>query len=176
MKLVKLIRVVFALSAILMVAPVIFSSSAIGQSHVTRGGTVGIQNATERDLFFSLICMCGCPRETLGTCTCDYANERRGELREMLGDGLSIQAVQKAYAGRFGTESLAVPPSRGLSGLIYGGPILAFILGAFGLSRLLRRWSTAKPSAAGATPAETPSDEAAYDARLDQELKELDRE
>ena len=38
----------------------------VGQGMV-RSGTVGIENDTERKLFWSIICTCGCPRETLGT-------------------------------------------------------------------------------------------------------------
>jgi hypothetical protein len=31
----------------------------------------------------------------------------------MIGQGMTLQAIQKAYAARFGTQSLAVPSQRG---------------------------------------------------------------
>lgn len=152
------------------------ASDAVGQAHVNRGGTVGIQNQTERDLFFSLICMCGCPRETLGTCACDYGGERREELREMLTSGMSVQAVQKAYAAKFGTKSLALPPNEGLSRLIWAAPLILVIAGAVLVVVVARRWvkrGAASQAKAPVAPA-GPRDE--YDDKLDRELKDLDRE
>jgi cytochrome c-type biogenesis protein CcmH len=163
--------------AVALFVPMIRPGSAVGQAHVDRGGSVGIQNDTERELFFSLICMCGCPRETLGTCSCDYANARRGELRDLLGEGKSVQAIQKAYSARFGTQSLAVPTNEGLGLLIWAFPLVAFIVMAFVVVRLLRRWTgrgVAAAKVADAKPVATGRDE--YDDRLDTELKDLDRE
>lgn len=153
------------------------ASDAVGQAHVTRGGTVGIQNDTEKQLFFSLICMCGCPRETLGTCTCDYAGERRDELRDMLAGGMTIQAVQKAYSAKFGTKSLALPPNEGLSRLIWALPLVMVIAGAVLVVVVARRWvKRGKQAAAAAAPgsADGPRDD--YDDKLDRELRDLDRD
>jgi len=58
------VRLVLFLGSALLIAPTVMTSEAVGQAHVTRGGTVGIQNEIERELFFGLICMCGCPRVT----------------------------------------------------------------------------------------------------------------
>jgi cytochrome c-type biogenesis protein CcmH/NrfF len=152
------------------------ASDAIGQAHVTRGGTVGIQNDEEKQLFFSLICMCGCPRETLGTCTCEYAGERREELREMLVGGMSIQAVQKAYAAKFGSKSLALPPNEGWSRAIWAAPLLLLVGAAFVMVRVARRWvkrGAREAGQAASAPADAPRD--AYDDKLDHELSDLDK-
>jgi cytochrome c-type biogenesis protein CcmH len=152
------------------------ASDAIGQAHVTRGGTVGIQNDVEKQLFFSLICMCGCPRETLGTCTCEYAGERREELRDMLTSGMSIQAVQKAYSAKFGSKSLALPPNEGWSRAIWAAPLLLLIGAAIGMVRVARRWvkrGQRAGEAAQVAPEAAPRD--AYDDKLDRELSDLDR-
>ena len=69
--------------ALLAFAPEVASGQQLGEG-MKRTGTVGIQNDDERRLFHSLICTCGCPRETLGTCTCDFAHARREELRALL--------------------------------------------------------------------------------------------
>jgi cytochrome c-type biogenesis protein CcmH len=173
------VRRVLFVGSVVLIAPTVMTSEAVGQSHVTRGGTVGIKNETERELFFGLICMCGCPRETLGTCACEYGTERRSELRQMLEGGMDIQAVQKAYSDRFGTQAVALPPNSGASRLIWAAPLVGLILGAFGIVRLMRKWS-----AKGSRDAKTADDAKpkgpvkrdAYDERLDDELKELDRE
>lgn len=174
----RLLRRALLVSACVLVAPQFLPEEAVGQAHVMRGGTVGIQNDTEKQLFFSLICMCGCPRETLGTCTCEYGGERRDELRAMLQDGMSIQAVQKAYAARFGSQSLAVPPNEGASRLIWLAPLVAVLAAAFLVIRLMRRWAARgaekNPVPLAAGKGANKRDE--YDDKLDDELRELDRE
>jgi cytochrome c-type biogenesis protein CcmH/NrfF len=167
--------------AALAIVPTWLPREAIGQAHVDKGGTVGIENETQRELFFSLICACGCPRETLGTCTCTYGNARRDELRDMLAQGLSIQAIQDAYGKRFGSEFLALPPNKGASRLIWALPLVAFIGGAVLVVALLRSWTrrgrasarTADAKSADENPDRTRD---AYDDKLDEQLKELDRE
>lgn len=153
----------------------------IGQGMV-RSGTVGIENDTERKLFWSLICTCGCPRETLGTCTCGWAHDRREELREMLKSGMSVEQAQAEYSKRFGTQALAVPPSTGGNRLIYLVPLVAIVAGAAGLISLLRKWSRkgdlGAPSdvkSSAKSPATKPSRDE-YDDKLDDELKRMDDE
>lgn len=152
----------------------------LGQGMV-RTGIVGIQNETERKLFFGLICTCGCPRESLGTCTCGFAHERRDELRALLAEGRSIEDIQAAYTERFGSQALAVPPNKGGYRLLYLIPIGAIILGAGLVIATLRRW---KGRSAGDDDKARPGDGAgakpdardAYDDKLDEELRNLDRE
>jgi cytochrome c-type biogenesis protein CcmH len=178
------VRRVLFVGSVVLVAPTVMMSEAVGQAHVTRGGTVGIQSDTERELFFGLICMCGCPRETLGTCACEYGGERRAELRAMLAQGMDIPAIQKAYSDRFGTHAVALPPNSGASRLIWAAPLVALIAGAFGIVRLMRKWSakgtrdaaTADKATADKAKINGPAKRDAYDERLDDELKELDRE
>ena len=42
-------------------------------------GTIRIDNEHERDIFSSLRCMCGCPRDLLSTCTCDTRAKPRAK-------------------------------------------------------------------------------------------------
>jgi cytochrome c-type biogenesis protein CcmH len=151
-----------------------------------RTGTVGIASEDERRLFYSLICTCGCPRETLGTCTCDFAHARRDELRALLDQGKNIEAIQELYAKRYGMHALAVPPNTGGSRALWAVPLLAIAAGAGGVLLALRRWKRrgAAPRGGpgapgegvggdGAAGGERPRD--AYDDRIDRELEELDR-
>lgn len=150
----------------------------VGQGMV-RSGTVGIENETERKLFWSLICTCGCPRETLGTCTCGWAHDRRAELRTMLKEGMSVEQVQDAYAKRFGTQALAVPPSTGSNRLLYLLPLALIVAGAGFVISLLRSWSRKGGAPApevgpgSASPQTKPSRDD-YDDKLDDELRRLD--
>jgi cytochrome c-type biogenesis protein CcmH/NrfF len=144
-----------------------------------RTGTVGIENETERKLFFGLICTCGCPRETLGTCTCGFAHQRRDELRQELAAGRPIAAITAAYAERFGPQALAVPPNEGASRALYLLPIGVIVAMAAGVVIVLRRWSArgagARAAAATGAPGAPPKRDA-YDDKLDEELRALDDE
>lgn len=150
-----------------------------------RSGVVGIQNDTERKLFWSLICTCGCPRETLGTCTCGFAHQRRDELRAALAAGRSIEEIQAAYVERFGSEALAVPPNKGSQRFLYLLPLGAIVIGAGVVIVTLRRWSQRRGDGDGgaggaggkdAPKGVAPGERDDYDDKLDEELKSLDRE
>ena len=85
-----------------------------------------------------------------------------------LHDGVSAQTLSKDI-------TVAVPPNTGIFRAIWLIPVLGIGLGAFGLGRMVRRWRQGDQAAAGPTEkgsAAPPRD--AYDARLDDELKDLD--
>jgi len=174
----RALRVVLLSIGLALVAPTIGMKDAVGEAHVDHGGTVGIRNDAERQLFWSLLCTCGCPRETLGTCTCDYASERRDQLRAMIDQGMGMEAIQQAYVAKFGAQALAVPPNSGASRLVWALPIVLVIGGAYFAVRMLRRWSKrgAESAAALGAPSKKAAVRDAYDDKLDQELEELDRE
>lgn len=172
----------FALAFAASLATMPSSGQEIGQGMV-RSGLVGIENETERTVFWSLICTCGCPRETLGTCTCPWAHDRRAELRQQLKDGLSVEQVQQQYAQRFGSQALAVPPSKGGNRLLYVVPLIVIAAGAGLVITILRKWSgkrtpLAAPAAGGA-PVSAPNTKPSrddYDDKLDEELRRMDDE
>jgi cytochrome c-type biogenesis protein CcmF len=142
-------------------------------------GTVHIENTGERAIFGALRCMCGCAGDTLSTCTCSSAEEARGKIREKLKAGEKADEIIAEYAAEYGSDAYAVPPNRGALRAIFIVPVVAISLGAVGLAGILRRWrgtrgpSTHSESAPGARTASRPASDA-YDARLDDELKDLD--
>jgi cytochrome c-type biogenesis protein CcmH/NrfF len=156
----------------------------LGGEMTMRGGTVGIQNDIERHLFSSLICTCGCPRESLATCTCNVAADRRDALRAELGKGRSIEDLQAAYVKLYGPEALALPPNTGAHRLVWLFPLGAVVAGAVVAGVALRRWqrrgADEAPTNGGrdAPPAPTepskPAKRDEYDERLDDELRNLD--
>ncbi len=147
---------------------------------MTNTGTVHIENDTEKFVFGSLRCMCGtCARDLLSTCTCETAEEARQKIRAKLLAGEARDQIIAEYAAEFGPEALAVPPNTGVFRAIWAVPVAGIALGAFGLARFMRRWRGGGPGEGpsgrankGKGEGHSPAD--AYDARLDDELKELD--
>jgi cytochrome c-type biogenesis protein CcmF len=139
-------------------------------------GVVRIANGEERAIFGALHCMCGCARDLLSTCSCEWADGARERIREKLRAGETQEAIIAEYESEHGLESLAVPPNRGLLKAIWIVPVVGIAFGAFGLARMMRRWRRG----AGTDPAkgsESPSavePRDVYDARLDDDLKGLD--
>jgi cytochrome c-type biogenesis protein CcmH len=163
---------------VLLRSPEFAQGQQLGEG-MSRTGIVGIENDTERKLFWSLICTCGCPRETLGTCTCGIAHERRDELRAQLAEGKTIEQIQALYVERYGPEGLSVPPNRGSQRLLFLFPLGAIVIGAGFVIVTLRRWKERSAADAGEKPpvkGVAPAARDDYDEKLDEELKSLDRE
>ncbi len=173
------LHVALLASAALVAAWLTFDPHLAHGQHSGGTGTVSIQNETERQLFWSLICTCGCPRETLGTCPCDIGASRRTALRELLAEGKTVEQAQDVYMSLYGTKSLAVPRNQGASRALWAVPGAAIVIGAGFVFFVLRRWQRRGVAAAGLAGARTTDKNKArdaYDDRLDQELKDLDDE
>lgn len=150
-------------------------------------GTVRIENPKEKELFASLRCMCGtCARDLLSTCACGTADDARAELRAKLQAGMSPAEIIEAYAKEHGTESLSVPPNTGALRAIYLVPLTLIACAGIGMGVVVARWrkppggpppSSGAGGSSGTKPAkgaETGKADDGYDARLDEELKDLD--
>lgn len=174
-----LVRVAVLAIGIFAAMPLLHVDEVQGQLQGDMEGwhPVGIENEDQRKLFWSLICMCGCPRETLGTCNCNIAHQMRQELKADLAAGMSIPDIQAAYAKRYGPQGLAVPPNTGANWLLWALPLSAIALGAAGVAFLFTRWKKQSAAAAAAEgPVATgPAEKDAYDDKLDRELEELDQ-
>jgi cytochrome c-type biogenesis protein CcmH len=171
-----LVRIVVLAVGIFAAMPLFQIGEASGQLQGDMEGwhPVGIENEDQHKLFWSLICSCGCPRETLGTCNCNVAHAMRQELKADLAQGKSIADIQAEYAKRYGPQALAVPPNTGVNWLLWAFPLTAIVLGAAGVVLLFTRW---KRQSANEPAVEIPpdGDTDAYDDKLDRELEELDR-
>jgi cytochrome c-type biogenesis protein CcmF len=150
---------------------------AFAQSSSAHAGIVELRNEKERDVFQSLRCMCGgCQRLPLSECACgDFAAERE-EIRKEIASGMSKDAILAAYQEKWGQDGLTVPPNRGALRAIYLFPLSAIVAGGVGLAVMLRRWRRTDEEHAPARPTAPTRTEPrdAYDARLDEELKDLD--
>ncbi len=137
-------------------------------------GIVHIENDAERSIFENVRCMCGdCARDLLSTCPCGTADAAREAIRAKMKAGESRDRILSEYAAEYGDVSLAVPPNRGVLRAIWVVPVGGIALGAFGLARMIRRWRRA-PGAAKNAPEGKAAPKDPYDARVDDELKDLD--
>jgi cytochrome c-type biogenesis protein CcmF len=137
-------------------------------------GTVHIASDLERSIFGSLRCMCGgCPRDLLSTCPCETADEARENIRAKLRAGEARDQIISEYAAEYGAESLSVPPNQGMLKAIWAVPVFGIALGSYGLFRLVHRWRAGGGAAGAADHHDAPARDA-YDARLDEELKNID--
>ena len=130
----------------------------------------------EADLQRELVCVCGdCPHYTLADCRCSTADHMRGELREQIELGQNRRGILDYFIEAYGSqEPLGAPIDEGFNRLAWLFPYL--VGGGFlimvGVTAV--RWSrrTLAP-AGGASPAPDAVD-AELDARLDDELRNLD--
>jgi cytochrome c-type biogenesis protein CcmF len=146
-------------------------------SQVPHTGTVHLESEHERAFFSKFRCMCGCNgNDLLSTCPCDiFAEPWRQKIRAKLADGESEAQILSEYEAEFGKAALSLPPDHGAFRAIYAVPLAAIAASAAGVFVAVRRWrrntsqAPAKVAAGGA-----PAAKDAFDAQLDQELKELD--
>jgi cytochrome c-type biogenesis protein CcmF len=146
---------------------------AFAQSAPT--GTVAMHSDREREVFQSLRCMCGgCQRLPLSTCGCGDSMPVLEEIRAQMASGMSDDEIRLAYVAKWGQDALTVPPNRGPLRAIYMFPLGAIAVGGVGLGVLLRRWRRPTPTAPATTETAAATKRDEYDARLDEELKDLD--
>jgi cytochrome c-type biogenesis protein CcmH len=156
------------------VAPSVALAQQLGEG-MDRSGTLDIRSDEERRVFKQLQCTCGCPRESIATCTCGFAAGFRTEVRAMMARGMSLEEIKTEWARRGGPQALMVPSNSGAQRLLYIVPLVAIaLMAAFAVNLLgrLRRREEARTAAAPAAPAGAKRD--AYDDKLDEELKQLD--
>ncbi len=140
-----------------------------------RSGVLDIRSPQERAVFNDLQCTCGCPRESIATCTCGIAGGFRSEVRAMMARGLTREEIKAEWVRRYGTQALTVPSNTGANRLLYIAPLAAIVgMGAFAITMLrrFRRRSDQNTEARARPVAGAKRDE--YDDKLDEELKHLD--
>ncbi len=100
----------------------------------------------------------------------------RQRIRAKIAAGEARDKIINDYAAEYGTEALAVPPNSGAMRAIYIVPIAGIVTGGLGFAYLATRWRAKekdKKAVAKTEPGEGAKTDA-YDARLDEELADLD--
>jgi cytochrome c-type biogenesis protein CcmH len=124
-------------------------------------------NAIARQLFCPI-----CENTPLDVCPTQACHDWRELIRQMLAQGKSPNEIKQYFVDHYGARVLAVPPTTGLTWLIYVVPPIAFLIGVFLLFRAFRMWKKAakEPLAEESTKAE-PSSEDEFAKRIEEELK-----
>jgi cytochrome c-type biogenesis protein CcmF len=167
-----------ASTATMLLVFLLLLGSPVAAQHVETGQTlVPIpKTALEKDLYRSLICMCGtCGRQLVGECTCGYAANMREEISRLVRDGKTREQVIQYYIDKYGSqEPLAEPIDRGFNRLAWLLPYVFGATGAVGIGLAAVRWSRRPAREAGDASAVPGASDPEAEARLDDELRELD--
>jgi len=126
-----------------------------------------------RQLETELIAPC-CFTQQVSVHQSGAADDMKRDIRRQLAEGKSSQQILDGYVAQYGERILAEPPARGFVRTLYVLPIVLLIASAIVLSLLVKRMAR-RPVLVGAA-SDGPSAAAAdaYDARLDDELRDLD--
>ncbi len=120
----------------------------------------------------NLMCQCGCTM-VLSSCDCGTAEQMRGEIRDLTGQGKSKQDILNYYVGKYGEKVLAAPVAQGFNLSAYITPFAAILGGAAIIGLIVRQWivrtRTAAPAPVPVTVTEASPD--ALRSRLEQELR-----
>ncbi len=120
----------------------------------------------------SLMCQCGCTM-VLSSCDCGTAEQMRGEIRDMLGQGKSKADIINYYVGKYGEKVLTAPVAQGFNISAYVTPFAAILIGLAVIGLIARQWvirtRTATPQPVPVTSA-APISPDQLRSRLEQEL------
>ena len=160
-----------ATTAMLLIAFAAAPVTALAQTT----GEIVKRSALERELENEVMCTCGGCRLSAGNCgmtMCHGKEAQLAKLKKYVDEGKSRDEVLAAFVADFGSEDILMRPrNRGFNRLAW---MLPYMLAGAGLVMIVinaRRWSQ-KPAAALAGAAGV--DDTALDARLDDELRNLD--
>jgi cytochrome c-type biogenesis protein CcmF len=164
-----------ATTSLLVLSLVVGAAGVVRAQHVEGASVVQAvpRTALERELQGEIICMCGtCGRKRVGECTCSLAGEMREEIARLVGEGKTREQVYQYYIDKYGSqEPLASPLDRGFNRLAWLFPYIMGAAGAVAIGAIAIRWSRHEQQAAPADP--VPADPE-LEARLDDELRNLD--
>jgi cytochrome c-type biogenesis protein CcmH/NrfF len=142
-----------------------------------RSGELDIRNADEKRVFTALQCTCGCPRESIATCTCGFAHDFRIEVRAMMAKGMTLEEIKSEWVRQHGPGAMMVPTNEGANRFLYIAPLVMIMgMAAFAVTvlRRFRRGGVKAEAREAAAAAPHGAGVDAYDAKLDEELKQLD--
>jgi cytochrome c-type biogenesis protein CcmF len=163
-----------------------FSLAAAGESaiHMASAGNnfpTPPRSDLEKDLRKTLVCMCGCGRQTLAECTCGFAAKERALIARLIDEGKRRDEIIKTFTSRYpGESALVVPNDAGFNRLAWMIPLLGLAGAGVALGMAARRWTRnpALLTADGANPppAATAGDKVRdqkYVDQLDDDLDDL---
>jgi cytochrome c-type biogenesis protein CcmH/NrfF len=146
--------------------------------HVAGVTNVPVMTRTplEKELHAAIICMCGtCGRQSLSECTCSTAGDMRAEISKLVKEGKTKDEVLQYFIAQYGSqEPLAAPIDKGFNRLAWLFPYAVGSLGALVGAFAVIKWSKHSTSEPEEPAVPTSSEDERLQARLDQELEDLD--
>ena len=117
-----------------------FGSTATNASSTTEAAIAADPVAEKRlqGLSEELRCLV-CQNQTIADSNAELAQDLRREIRGMIKEGKSDKDIIDFMVVRYGDFVLYRPPVKGITLLLWGGPIALMLLGLFILQRYLRR-------------------------------------
>lgn len=130
----------------------------------------------EADLQRELVCVCGdCPHYTLADCRCSTADQMRGQLREQVESGKNRREILEYFISSYGSqEPLGAPLDEGFNRLAWLFPYAVGGSFLIGVGFVAVRWTRRESSDYSETALLSEAANAELDARLDNELRNLD--
>jgi cytochrome c-type biogenesis protein CcmH/NrfF len=122
--------------------------------------------------------MCVTCNVALNIAESPQAEQERGEIRDLVAQGLTKQQILDRLVAEFGDNVLAAPKAEGINVAAYAVPLAIGVLLLAGLALTLPRWRHRAPAAAfgaGGAPGGAPSLSAADTSRLDEDLARYER-
>ena len=130
----------FTLAAALVAAPL---TAAAADAVPTEKDPVAAERAVR--LGEKLRCLV-CQNQTIGDSNAELAVDLRRQVREQIAAGKSDAEIVDYMVTRYGDFVLYQPPVKGTTLLLWGGPALLLLLGAFAMWRIVRgRRRTVEP-------------------------------
>ena len=131
------------------------------------------QQALEAELKTELVCVCGgCSHLPLSDCTCNEADDMRGQLHQQVALGKDRDEVYQYFIDTYGSQEPLGAPIGAFNQLAWLFPMLVGGTVLIGFSVVALRWSR-RDSELQESPASLPADEQ-LEVRLDDELRNLD--
>ncbi len=134
------------------------------------------RSPVEKKLRDEIVCMCGtCGRKRVAECTCGTADAMRQEIAALVAEGKSYDEVVDYYVDKYGSqEVLAAPIDKGFNRLAWFLPYAVGVLGVLVVGGVAVRWSRrGDETPAAAALSDSPARQE-REARLDDELRDLD--
>jgi len=165
----------------LLVLALVLSGGATLRAQQGMGGTEDTRASFyartpfEKQMQHEIVCTCGaCGHQNLAECrkdNCSTSHQMRGELAALIDQGKTHDEIIQAFIVKYGSEEmLGAPIDKGFNRLAWLFPYAAGATGAVMIGFAAIRWSR-RPEAE-ADPAQAV--DADVDARLDDELRDLD--
>jgi cytochrome c-type biogenesis protein CcmF len=143
--------------------------------HVETPGSISEpKSPLEQRMRGEIGCTCGaCAHEPLSKCTCSQAAQMRADLRSEVDAGKDHDAIVADLVEKYGSQQfLASPIDKGFNRLAWLFPYLLGAAGVTSVGFVAVRWS--RHAAQNRENAQAQPEDAAMNARLDDELRNLD--